>query len=177
MPLLLIHGWPGSIREFYEIIPLLTTPQKGRDFVFEVIAPSLPGYGFSQAAVRPGLATSDAGLIFKNLMLRLGFNKFYLQGGDWGSLVVRLMATFFPEHTLGVHSNMCSVNTPLANLKWILGSFYPPLVADEQHAAKIYPISNFLYNFMLEFGYMHIQATKPDTVGNILIFSSLRVVV
>lgn len=54
-PLLITHGWPGSVVEFQKIIPILTTPRPDRDFVFEVIAPSLPGYGFSQAAVRPGL--------------------------------------------------------------------------------------------------------------------------
>jgi juvenile hormone epoxide hydrolase len=56
-PLLMMHGWPGSVVEFQKIIPMLTTPRADKDFVFEVIAPSLPGYGFSQAAVRPGLAT------------------------------------------------------------------------------------------------------------------------
>lgn len=57
LPLLLLHGWPGSVIEFQKIIPMLTKPHPDRDFVFEVIAPSLPGYGFSQAAVRPGLGT------------------------------------------------------------------------------------------------------------------------
>lgn len=58
-PLLLVHGWPGSVVEFQKIIPLLTTPRAGQDFVFELIIPSLPGYGFSDAAVRPGLATTQ----------------------------------------------------------------------------------------------------------------------
>lgn len=58
-PLLLLHGWPGSIVEFQKIIPMLTTPSPDKDYVFEVIAPSLPGYGFSQAAVRPGLGPSQ----------------------------------------------------------------------------------------------------------------------
>lgn len=144
---------------------MLTTPQKDNDFVFEVIAPSLPGYGFSQGAVRPGLAASDAGLIFKNLMVRLGFNKFYIQGGDWGALIVRYMGIFFPGHILGVHSNMCIVNTPAANLKTVLGSFYPSLIVDKKHESKMYPLSKFFSTLMLEFGYMHIQATKPDTLG------------
>jgi len=55
LPLLILHGWPGSVVEFQKIISLLTTPRPDKDFVFEVIAPSLPGYGFSQAAVRQGL--------------------------------------------------------------------------------------------------------------------------
>ncbi|KAK9732159.1 alpha/beta hydrolase fold [Popillia japonica] len=68
LPLLLLHGWPGSVREFYELIPLLTTPQPGKDFIFEVIAPSLPGYGFSDGASKPGLSAVKVGLVFKNLM-------------------------------------------------------------------------------------------------------------
>lgn len=59
LPLLISHGWPGSVVEFQKIIPMLTTPQPDRDYVFEVIAPSLPGFGFSQAAVRPGLSPAQ----------------------------------------------------------------------------------------------------------------------
>lgn len=59
LPLLIIHGWPGSVVEFQKIIPMLTTPRSDRDFVFEVIAPSLPGFAFSQAAVRAGLGPAQ----------------------------------------------------------------------------------------------------------------------
>ena len=166
LPLLLLHGWPGSVREFYDLIPLLTKPASGRDFVFEVIVPSLPGYGFSEAAVKPGLGPIEMAVVFKNLMNRLGFEKYYIQGGDWGALIVQHMATLYPDRILGVHSNMCFVNSALSNLKLILGSFYPPLIVDKkEHESKIYPLSTFFSKMMLEMGYMHIQATKPDTVG------------
>ncbi|NP_001161902.1 juvenile hormone epoxide hydrolase-like protein 5 precursor [Tribolium castaneum] len=165
LPLLLLHGWPGSVREFYDIIPLLTKPAQGRNFVFEVIVPSLPGYGFSEAAVRPGLGPIEMSVVFKNFMKRIGFDKYYIQGGDWGALIVQNMATLFPEHVLGVHSNMCFVNTPLSNLKLLLGSLYPPLIVSKEMESKIYPLSAFYSNVLLEFGYMHLQATKPDTVG------------
>ena len=59
IPLLLVHGWPGSVVEFQKIIPMLTTPRDNRNFVFEVVIPSLPGYGFSQAAVRPGMGPAQ----------------------------------------------------------------------------------------------------------------------
>lgn len=59
LPLLILHGWPGSVVEFQKILPILTTPRADKDFVFEVIAPSLPGYGFSQAAVRPGMGPAQ----------------------------------------------------------------------------------------------------------------------
>lgn len=63
LPLLLLHGWPGSVVEFQKIIPMLTNPWPNQNFVFEVIAPSLPGYGFSEGAVRPGMATAQVIII------------------------------------------------------------------------------------------------------------------
>lgn len=63
LPLLMLHGWPGSVVEFQKIIPILTKPWPNQNFVFEVIAPSLPGYGFSEGAVRPGMATSQVTLL------------------------------------------------------------------------------------------------------------------
>ncbi|KAJ3662799.1 hypothetical protein Zmor_007126 [Zophobas morio] len=165
LPLLLLHGWPGSIREFYEIIPLLTTPRPGCNFVFEVIAPSLPGYGFSEAAVRPGLGAVQAAVLFKNLMKRLGFAKYYIQGGDWGAVIIHHMGTLFPEQILGLHSNMCSVNSLKSNIKLFFYSFWPTLLVAQEHVHKIYPRLAKLANLVLESGYMHLQATKPDTVG------------
>jgi juvenile hormone epoxide hydrolase len=100
-PILLLHGWPGSVREFYELIPKLTTQSTDNDFVFEVIAPSLPGYGFSEAAAKTGLGISEMAIIMRNLMVRLGFEKFYVQGGDWGSLIGNDVLTLFPENVLG----------------------------------------------------------------------------
>lgn len=73
------HGWPGSVREFYELIPLLTKPTKD-NIVFEVIVPSLPGYGFSDAASKIGLGPLKMSVVLRNLMLRLGFDEFYVQG-------------------------------------------------------------------------------------------------
>ena len=84
---LVLHGWPGSVVEFYDLIPLLTTESKDRDFVFEVIAPSLPGYGFSDGAAKQGLHVGEMGIIFHNLMTRLGKQKYFAHGGDWGPLV------------------------------------------------------------------------------------------
>lgn len=77
--MILLHGWPGSIREFYEILPFLTTPSKD-NIAFEVIAPSLPGYGFSEAASKQGMNTVKMAVIMRNLMQRLGHEKYYVQG-------------------------------------------------------------------------------------------------
>jgi juvenile hormone epoxide hydrolase len=97
LPLLLLHGWPGSFIEFTKIIPLLTRETEGYDFVFELVVPSLPGYGFSDPARKPGLGPAEMGLIFDRLMKRLGYDKYYVQGGDWGSLIGSNMATLFPD--------------------------------------------------------------------------------
>lgn len=166
LPVLLLHGWPGSVREFYELIPILTKVNQKRDYVFEVIAPSLPGYGFSDGAVRPGLGAAEVAVVFKNFMERLGFKRYYLQGGDWGGILVQHMATFFPEKVLGMHSNMCFVNTPLSNLITFIASYYPRLIIDKEHESLVYPMSSYFKRIIEETGYMHIQATKPDTVGN-----------
>ncbi|XP_017775148.1 PREDICTED: juvenile hormone epoxide hydrolase 1-like [Nicrophorus vespilloides] len=165
LPLLILHGWPGSVKEFHRILPMLTQKQEGADFAFEVIAASLPGYGFSQAPSKMGLGAMEMAVIFKNLMIRLGFDSFYVQGGDWGGVIVTHMATLYPRHVRGMHSNMCFVNTPLSFFKHTAGSFCPSLFMTEKEVEKNYPLSKYFYNLMLEFGYMHLQSTKPDTLG------------
>ncbi|KAK5642946.1 hypothetical protein RI129_009113 [Pyrocoelia pectoralis] len=165
VPLLMLHGWPGSVREFYEVIPLLTTPQEGRDFVFEVIVPSLPGYGFSEAPSKPGLDAPQMAAIFKTLMQRLGFKRFYIQGGDWGAVIGTYCAILYPETVLGVHSNMCLSQTPMSLIKMFIGSFCPSLVVEDKFKDKMYPLSKIFSNLLIETGYMHLQSTKPDTIG------------
>ncbi|KAL2728874.1 juvenile hormone epoxide hydrolase 1-like [Vespula squamosa] len=167
LPLLLLHGWPSSFVEFQKIIPLLTKPRPEKNFVFELVIPSLPGYAFSDGAVRPGLAPAHMGTIFKNLMTRLGFEKYYIQGGDWGAVITSSMAALYPEKILGLHSNMCFHINPL-NFWNILGVFFPSLVVDKQFEHKIYPLTNHFYRLIEETGYMHLQATKPDTIGLVL---------
>ncbi|CAB3383154.1 Hypothetical predicted protein [Cloeon dipterum] len=165
VPLLLLHGWPGTIKEFYSIIPLLTKPRDGFDFVFEVIAPSLPGYGFSEAAHKKHLSTPQMAVIFQKLMTRLGHKKFYLQGGDWGSLIATDLSILYPDSILGLHLNMCGAMGNKANLYLLAASIYPTLFMDQQIANGLYPLSDMFSNLILEMGYMHIQATKPDTIG------------
>lgn len=170
LPLLLLHGWPGSVREFYEIIPKLTTKSDDKvGFVFEVIVPSLPGYGWSQGSAKKGLAPSEVAIVMKNLMARVGFKKFYIQGGDWGSLIGNVMATYFQEDVLGIHLNMCSIMTPLSFPKMFLAAFKPSMFVDEQYVDYYFPLGSKFSNMIEESGYMHIQATKPDTIGTALL--------
>lgn len=169
-PLLLLHGWPGSVREFYEMIPYLVKPKSNTNFVFEVIAPSLPGFGFSSGSAKPGLGTAEISLVLKNLMKRLNFDKFYVQGGDWGAVIAAEMGILFPENVLGIHSNMCFVNNLKSTLKMFLGSLKTSFVVDKEHEHLMYPLSKIYSNLLLESGYMHIQSTKPDTIGKFVIF-------
>ncbi|KAH8407406.1 hypothetical protein KR222_003361 [Zaprionus bogoriensis] len=168
VPLLLLHGWPGSVREFYDFLPLLTTGSDKSDYVFEVIAPSLPGYGWSQGASKTGLGVAQVSVIMRNLMLRLGFEKFLIQGGDWGSLIGSNLAALFPENTLGYHSNMCGNSSPLGNLRLLLSSFFPSFYIDSQHAQFYKGAGHVFTSILEEMGYAHIQATKPDTIGSAL---------
>nr|UOF73988.1 juvenile hormone epoxide hydrolase [Prodiamesa olivacea] len=163
-PLILLHGWPGSVREFYDIIPMLTKPSKD-NIAFEVIVPSLVGYGFSDGAAKKGFGAVQQAIILRNLMLRVGFEKFYVQGGDWGSLVGSNMASLFPENVRGYHSNMCGVNTALGAIKTTIASFYPSMFIEEKYISWMYPFGPKFMFMMQESGYMHIQATKPDTIG------------
>jgi len=167
-PLILLHGWPGSVREFYEIIPLLTNPSKD-NIAFEVIAPSLPGYGFSEGASKQGLGPLKTAVVMRNLMLRIGFDKFYVQGGDWGSIIGADMATMFPENVSAYHSNMCNAMAPFSAVKMAVASFFPSwFIEDEEVASWVYPFTPKFFDILQESGYMHIQATKPDTIGVVL---------
>ncbi|XP_053620314.1 juvenile hormone epoxide hydrolase-like [Plodia interpunctella] len=166
VPMLLCHGWPGSVREFYEAIPFLTAISNDRNFALDLIIPSMPGYGFSDAAVRPGLGAVEIAIVFKNLMRRLGFQKFYFQGGDWGAFVGSSMVTLFPEDILGYHTNMVFSTAPTVSALTAIGSIYTPLIVEDKYADRLYPyFMKFLPNIVQETGYLHLQATKPDTVG------------
>ncbi|KAL0860660.1 hypothetical protein ABMA27_010005 [Loxostege sticticalis] len=171
VPLLLLHGWPGSVREFYEAIPLLTAVSKDRDFALELIIPSIPGYGYSSPAVRPGLGPTEVAVVFRNLMHRLGFKKFFVQGGDWGGIIGAHLTTVFPEEVQGFHSNMAFSMTLKSTLFTWLGAYFPSLVVEEKYADRLYPLSKYYSNLVQESGYLHIQATKPDTVGIALLDS------
>nr|UPI11570.1 juvenile hormone epoxide hydrolase-like 3 [Mythimna separata] len=166
VPLLLIHSWPGSVREFYEIIPKLTTPRPNQDFVFEVIVPSIPGFGFSQAPVRGGMGPIEVAVVLRNLMERIGHEEYYVQGGDYGSAIGSVMATLFPEKILGFHTNMPSVTiNAWVTMYTVLGSLWPDFIVEPSLRDRMYPITTHVKKLMEESGYFHIQATKPDTVG------------
>ncbi len=109
LPLIITHGWPGSIVEFLEIIgPLVDPRAHGGDpaDAFHVVCPSIPGYGFSGPTHDPGWDIGRVALAFKELMARLGYDRYGAQGGDWGSMISRTLAVIDAEHMVGVHLNM-----------------------------------------------------------------------
>uniref|UniRef100_A0A3P8U526 Epoxide hydrolase n=1 Tax=Amphiprion percula TaxID=161767 RepID=A0A3P8U526_AMPPE len=166
LPLMMVHGWPGSFYEFYKILPLLTQNHDG--IAFEVICPSIPGYGFSEASHKQGFNSFAAARIFLTLMERLGFSQFYLQGGDWGSLITTNMSQMKPDCVKGLHLNMCmSTRGFKVLLSLMIGPYLPFLVGfSREDVRRLFPFfEKNVYSILRESGYMHIQATKPDTAG------------
>ncbi|TRY96133.1 hypothetical protein DNTS_015951 [Danionella cerebrum] len=167
LPLMMVHGWPGSFYEFYGILPLLTKTDE--DVVFEVICPSIPGYGYSEAPHKKGFNTLEAARIFLKLMERLGFREFYVQGGDWGAFITSNMAQMKPECVRGLHLNMVIARTDSTPqlLSLVIGRYLPFLVGfTKEDVRRLYPyMEKNVFDIMRETGYLHIQATKPDTAG------------
>lgn len=171
-PLIMVHGWPGSFYEFYKIIPLLTDPAShglSDEHIFEVICPSIPGYGFSEASHKQGCNSVAVARIFYKLMQRLGFREFYAQGGDWGSLVCTNLAQIAPSNVKGLHLNMVFVSNfkPVVFLSILLGQYFPGLFGfNDLEVSKMFPfMKKVVGHIFKESGYMHLQATKPDTAG------------
>ncbi|XP_054654609.1 epoxide hydrolase 1-like [Dunckerocampus dactyliophorus] len=166
VPLMLVHGWPGSFFEFYKILPLLTENHNG--LTFEVICPSIPGYGFSEAPHKQGFNTLAAARIFLKLMERLGFSQFYLQGGDWGSFITTNMAQMKPQCVKGLHLNMFTSRKGFkVMLSLLIGPYLPFLVGlSSEDVRRLFPFfEKNVWEILRESGYFHIQATKPDTAG------------
>ncbi|AMH43151.1 epoxide hydrolase family protein [Burkholderia sp. PAMC 26561] len=158
LPLILTHGWPGSFIEMEAIIPLLADPASHggdpRD-AFDVVVPSLPGYGFSSAPSTPGTGPSEVARVWAALMEGLGYGRYGVQGGDWGAAVSTWLAFQNPENVAGLHLN------------YIPGSYRPPL--DGGEAPPSPEETQFLDTAKAwadaEGGYAHVQGTKPQTLA------------
>jgi len=157
LPLLLTHGWPGSVVEFLDVIPRLTHPESygGRAAdAFHVIAPSLPGYGFSGPTRSTGWDVQRIALAFVELMDRLVYTRYVAQGGDWGSQVTTRIGGLDPQHCAAIHLNMALGARPVTP---------GPLTEEEQ--ADLASIKHFADE---ESGYSNEQGTKPQTIGAVL---------
>jgi epoxide hydrolase len=154
VPLLLIHGWPGSVVEFLDIISRLTDPEAhgGRaEDAFHVIAPSLPGYGFSEPPRSPGWDVRRIAQAFVELMRRLGYTRYGAQGGDWGAQIATRVAALDPEHCAGLHLNMPIAAPP-----------EDPVPLTEEEQADLAAMGRFQRE---EAAYAQVQGTKPQTLG------------
>jgi len=150
-PLLLSHGWPGSIVEFLDLIVPLTEPTSGGR-PFHLVIPSLPGFGFSGPTVTEGVSPQRIAGIFVELMAGLGYNKYVAQGGDWGAIITGHIGRADPEHCIGIHLNM------------VTAAPTPEMLDDasEEELAILTSIGEFQE---FETGYQAIQGTKPQTLS------------
>jgi len=105
IPLLFIHGWPGHFHEVSKILPLLTSPAAGQQ-AFHVVAPSIPGFGFSSNPDRKGFNITKVAETFNKLMIALGYETYVAQGGDWGSSISRMLGVKYPGNCRAVHVNL-----------------------------------------------------------------------
>ena len=155
-PLLLSHGWPGSVFEFLELIPRLTNPsQFGGDSAdsFTVVVPSLPGYGLSFSPGQPRFGVEEIADCFASLMTDvLGHQRFGAQGGDWGSFITSRLAYSYPDRLIGIHLNMMPLRRD------------PKMVADPTSEEQKY-LEQLAIWLKDETGYQWIQGTRPQTLA------------
>ncbi len=156
LPLVITHGWPGSIVEFTKVIEPLRDPAAhgGRPGdAFHVVCPSLPGYAFSGPTRSRGWSPSRVARAWASLMGRLGYPRYGAQGGDWGSVVTTQLARLDPEHVCGIHLNMVIAGQPE-------GFDLARLTPAEQRA-----LADAAAFGRDGSGYMQIQSTRPQTLG------------
>lgn len=155
LPLVLTHGWPGSVVEFLDVLgPLIDPTAHGGDAAdaFHVVCPSLPGYGFSDKPTAPGWTVERIGGAWAALMERLGYARFGAQGGDWGAMVTVAVARAGGDRVAGIHLNM------------------PLVVPDSETFADLTPVEQDILNDLVRHrdqgtGYSKIQSTRPQTLG------------
>src|SRR5207245_3406485 len=155
LPLILSHGWPGSVWEFHKIIPMLTDPARfggdARD-AFTVIAPSLPGYGLSFAPGQSRFGIEEIADAMAELMQQgLGYSRFAVQGGDWGAIIASRMGCVHADKLVGIHVNLLAVRREREG---------PPASPEEE--AYFEQLADWLREGT---GYQMIQGTRPQTLA------------
>lgn len=156
-PLLLIHGWPGSVFEFMDLVGPLTDPVSyggEASDAFHLVIPSLPGFGFSGKPTETGWSPERMADAFAVLMARLGYDRYGIQGGDWGGIIGRSLAGNDVDHVIGFHTN------------FVLGGPAPGTdpnagVTDEERTLRAERMEAFAEGS----AYQEIQGTKPQSVG------------
>jgi len=160
-PLLLLHGWPGSVVEFTRVIGPLSDPRSHGDGsapAFDLVIPSLPGFGFSGPVTEPGWGSRRIAGALAELMARLGYERYGAQGGDFGAFVAPDLGRVDPDHVIGVHVNAATMGfIPFGDIpEQDLATFSP---AEKERAQR-------LQGFLAEGnGYFQIQGTRPQTLS------------
>jgi len=155
VPLVITHGWPGSIVEFHKVIEPLTNPTahggEAAD-AFHVVCPSLPGYGFSDKPTRAGWNVQRIARAWSELMPRLGYRRYAAQGGDWGAMVTTSIGIQDPAHCIGIHLNM-----PIA--------LPDPATRDDMSENEKASLASIQHYNDWDSGYSKQQGTRPQTLG------------
>ncbi|KAL5261174.1 hypothetical protein ACHWQZ_G007023 [Mnemiopsis leidyi] len=171
-PILLLHGWPSTVWEFHKSIPLLL--KQG----YTVVAPSLPGHGFTEPPTVTGVSPCVVACIFHKLMLKLGYNKYVVQGGDWGAIIGAVMTHIYPDHVIGLHNTMNHIHMGWRQVvQLVVGMFAPKLVYNTpQEQAFFNPLSGMEERMYKKFAFFHIQTVIPDTLGYGVVDSPVGVI-
>src|SRR5262245_214266 len=155
LPLVITHGWPGSVVEFHKVIEPLTNPTAhggSAADAFHVVCPSLPGYGFSDKPTSPGWGVDKIAEAWDTLMVRLGYDRYFAQGGDWGSAVTTAIGVQNLGHCIGIHVNM-------PNARATEESLANPTEREKK------ALAGAKYYQDWDSGYSKQQATRPQTLG------------
>ena len=166
LPLIVTHGWPGSVIEQLKIVDPLTNPTAhgaSASDAFHLVIPSMPGYGFSGKPTTPGWGPDRIARAWVMLMNRLGYKKFVAQGGDWGALITDLMGVLAPPELLAIHTNMPGAVPNDINAAAFTGAPAPSgLAADEQHA-----FDRLAFFYAKGLGYALEMGNRPQTLYGI----------
>ncbi|ATY11605.1 epoxide hydrolase [Amycolatopsis sp. AA4] len=156
-PLIMTHGWPGSVAEFIDIVDDLAEPADPSAPAFHVVAPSLPGFGYSDKPATTGWGTEKIAAAWVELMGRLGYHEFLAHGGDWGGNITTVLAGRFPERVLGVHT--------------LFAEGPPGLSTDGLTAEERRWTEETRHFWRHRSAYAKQQATRPQTIGYSLVDS------
>jgi pimeloyl-ACP methyl ester carboxylesterase len=171
LPLIITHGWPGSVIEMLNLVGPLTDPTAfggGAEDAFDVVIPSMPGYGFSGKPAATGWDPVHIASAWVELMKRIGYHRFVAQGGDWGAMIVDEMGVLAPPELLGIHTNMAGVVPPEL---WkiltsnVLGTGYPRPSGLSDEESRAYDKLDFFFTHGV--GYGLEMTNRPQTLyGN-----------
>jgi pimeloyl-ACP methyl ester carboxylesterase len=165
LPLIVTHGWPGSIIEQLKIIDPLTNPTAhggSASDAFDVVIPSMPGYGFSGKPTSTGWGPERMGRAWAELMKRLGYTDYVAQGGDWGAFVVDQMGVQAPAGLLGIHTNMPATVPPDVDKALVAGSPPPSGLSAEERRAYEQLVRTFK-----QVDYARLMGSRPQTLYGI----------